>query len=138
MATLIDHPGERYLELIRAHPLRPIRDDNELRRAVAMIDSLIVRDDLAPEEDDYLAVLGDLVGDYEDQHHPLPPISDADMLRHLIESRAVTQAKVSAATGIAESTLSSILTGRRGLNRDHIAALARFFKVSPAVFIAVN
>ena len=128
--------GDRYQELIRRFPLRPIRTDEELRVAVAMIDSLIDQPELDADEEDYLGVLSTLVESYEDEHHPLPAISDADMLRHLIESREVTQARVSAGTGIAESTISEILAGRRGLNRNHIAALARYFKVSPAVFIS--
>jgi HTH-type transcriptional regulator / antitoxin HigA len=128
---------DRYLELILAFPLRPIRTDAEHHDAVVMLDALIDRGELAPEEEDYMDVLGELVRAYEDEHHPLPAASDMDMLRHLIESRGVTQADVSAATGVAESTLSSILSGRRGLNRNHIASLARYFKVSPAVFISV-
>ena len=66
----------------------------------------------------------------------MPPVSDADMLRHLIESRGTTQAEVAAEAGIAESTISEILAGKRGMNRRHIEALARHFKVNPAVFIS--
>lgn len=130
-----DGVGDRYLELIHWFPLRPIRSDAELDRAIEVIDSLVDRDDLTPEEDDYLDVLGDLVERYEAKHHPLPPISDADMLHHLIESRETTQARVATETGIAESTISEILKGKRGLNRKHIEVLAKHFKVSPAVFL---
>jgi HTH-type transcriptional regulator/antitoxin HigA len=59
------------------------------------------------------------------------------MLRHLIEAHDITQARVSEETGIAESTISAILSGKRGLSRNHVVALARYFKVSPAVFITV-
>jgi HTH-type transcriptional regulator/antitoxin HigA len=128
-------PGDRYFELVRRFPLRPIRSDSELDAAIAVIDSLLDRADLDPAEEDYLDVLGDLVKRYETEAHPMPPVSDADMLRYLIETRETTQTKVSGATGIAESTLSEILAGKRGLNRKHIEALARHFKVSPAVFM---
>ncbi len=129
---------KRYLELVQELPLRPLKSDEDLSRANAMIKTLISREELTPDEDDYLDVLGGLVQEYEDEHHPLPPISEADMLRCLLESRAVTHSVVSTETGIAESTLSSILAGRRSLNRKHIAALSRFFKVSPAVFISID
>lgn len=134
-ASTRPHAGERFQELNREFPLRPIRSDAELEQAIAMIDGLIDRDRLSPDEDDYLEVLSNLVGKYEDEHHPLPAVSDAGMLRYLIESRAVTQATVAAETGIAESTISEVLACKRGLNRKHIAALSRFFHVSPAVFI---
>jgi len=126
--------GIRYSELVRRFPLRPLRSDAELDRAIAVIDSLIDRDRLDRDEDDYLAVLGDLVEEYEAEHFPMPPVSDAAMLGHLIESRAVTQANVAAEAGIAESTISAVLAGTRGLDREQISALSRFFRVDPAVF----
>jgi HTH-type transcriptional regulator / antitoxin HigA len=128
--------GDRYLDLVREVPLRPIRSEDELDRAIAMIDSLIDRDGLTTDEDDYLDVLGDLVEKYETAHHPIAPVSDAEMLRHLIESRDTTQARVAEAAGIAESTISAILAGKRGMSRKHIEALSRHFKVKPAVFLS--
>jgi len=125
---------ERYLELVRQFSLRPIRSDKELDEAVRMIDALLNRHDLTPEEDDYLEVLGDLVERYETEVHPMTPVSDAEMLRHLLEAKGVGRTELCAVTGIAESTISGVLKGRRSLNRDHIGKLARYFKVSPNVF----
>jgi HTH-type transcriptional regulator/antitoxin HigA len=127
---------DRYLDLVRAFPLRPIHTDAELDQAVAMIDSLIDRDELDPDEQDYLDVLADQVEKYESEQHHLPAVSEADMLRHLIEARGITQLKLSTDTGIVESTISNILSGKRGMSRNHIAVLANYFKVSPAVFIS--
>jgi HTH-type transcriptional regulator / antitoxin HigA len=128
--------GDRYLALVRELPLRPLRSEKELDRAIAMIDSLLDRGGLAPDEEDYLDVLSDLVEKYEDEHHPMPPVSGAEMLRYLIEIREVNQTKVAKATGIAESTLSEILTGKRALNVKHIPALARYFRVNPGVLVS--
>jgi HTH-type transcriptional regulator/antitoxin HigA len=125
---------DRYLELVRRFPLRPIRSDEELDEAVRMVDSLLDRRDLAPEEEDYLVVLGDLIHQYERDAHPIPPVSDAEMLRHLIEAKGVSQTEVSKATGIAGSTISEVLKGKRSLNRNHIGKLAKYFAVSPDVF----
>jgi HTH-type transcriptional regulator/antitoxin HigA len=129
--------GDRYLELVRQVPLRPIRSEAELDRAIAMIDSLLDQDKRSDDEKDYLDVLSDLVEKYEDEHDPMPPVSGAEMVRFLIDSAETTQAKVASQAGIAESTLSEILAGRRELNRKHIEALARHFHVSPAVFMSV-
>ena len=135
-ATVLE--SRRFLALNRRFPLRPIRSDDDLARANAIIDELVVRDDLDQAEDDYLDVLGDLAWKYEEEAHPLPSVSGEAMLRHIIESRDLTQAEVARGAGIAEPTISAILSGRRSLNRDHIEALARHFKVSPAVFIPVS
>jgi len=136
MATINRPEGlqARYLELVRQFPLRPIRSDEELDEAVRMIDGLLSRRDLEPEEKDYLEVLGDLVERYETDAHPMTPVSDAEMLRHLLEAKGVGRAELCAVTGIAESTISGVLKGKRSLNRDHIGKLARYFKVPPDVF----
>ena len=55
--------------------------------------------------------------------------------RPLIEARCLTQARVAEETGIAESTISEILRGRRGMNRRHIKTLSGYFNVSTAVFL---
>jgi HTH-type transcriptional regulator / antitoxin HigA len=125
---------DRYLELVLQFPLRPIRSDDELDQAVQMVDSLLDRRDLAVEEEDYLDVLGDLIERYESEAHPMAPVSDAELLRHLIEAKDVTQSDVSDATGIADSTISEVLQGKRSLNRGHIGKLAKYFGVSPNVF----
>lgn len=132
-----NRPGdlkEPYAELIRQFPLRPIRSDDELDAAIRVVDSLVGRPALRPEEQDYLDVLSDLVERYEAEAHPIAPLSDADMLQHLIEAKGVPQTEVARATGIADSTISEVLSGKRSLNRTHIGKLARYFAVSPEVF----
>jgi HTH-type transcriptional regulator / antitoxin HigA len=127
-------PGEVYFELVRCFPLRPIGSDEELERARAVLGELLGRDSLDPDRADYRDVLAGLIGQYEEAHHRLPEISDGEVLRDLLESRGVTCSEVFRGSGIAVSTLFSILAGRRRMNRYHIEAMARYFKVSPAVF----
>jgi len=128
----------RFLDLNQCFPLRPIRTDKELAKANAIIEELSLRDDLSRAEDDYLDVLGDIVWKYENEAHPLPSISGEDMLRHLVEARGLTQAEVARGAKVAEPTISAILVGRRLLNRNRIAALGRYFEVSPALFLAAE
>jgi HTH-type transcriptional regulator/antitoxin HigA len=131
-------PGarDRYLALVQELPLKPIRSERELDRAIAMIDGLLDRGELALEEQDYLDVLSDIVEKYEEEHHPMPPVTGPEMLRYLIEIRGVNQNDVAAETGIAESTLSEILSGKRSLGARHMPALARYFRVNPGVFVS--
>jgi HTH-type transcriptional regulator / antitoxin HigA len=123
-----------YVELVQEFPLRPLRSDEELAQAIKVIDRLIVRGDLDSGEQDYLDVLTDLVEKYEAEEHPMPPVSDAAMLRHLIEARGITQSKLAADVEIPVSTVSEILSGKRTLNRRQIRVLAKYFHVSPLVF----
>jgi len=57
------------------------------------------------------------------------------MLAFVIDQKAVKQVEVARATGIAESTLSEILRGKRRLTRGQIAKLAGYFHVEPGVFM---
>ena len=123
-----------YFKLVRVFPLRPLRSESDLDRAIALIDSLVTRDDLDSGEEDYLDVLSDLVHKYEAEHDPIAPVPDADMVRFLLESNDMTQTELAEQSGIAVSTVSEILSGKRKLTRDHIGALSRIFHVSPAVF----
>jgi len=125
---------DRYLELVRQFPLRPLRTDADLDAAVAVVDSLINEEELAPPEQDYLDVLSDLVAAYEAIAVPIKPVGDADLLAFLIEQKGVTQAETAKQASIAESTISEVLAGKRKLNRGQIGKLARFFHVSPEAF----
>jgi HTH-type transcriptional regulator/antitoxin HigA len=129
-----DDGHDAYMQLVQEFPLRRIRSDRELARASEMADGLSVRDVLAPAEEDYLDVLDGLILQYEKEHHAIPPLTDAELLRELIRSRRVTQREVASATGIVYSTISSVLAGRRNLTRDQIGMLARYFHIDVGSF----
>ncbi len=126
----------RYYRLVRKFPLRPIESDEQLERAIEVLNGLLLRNDFTTDEHAYIDVLSDLIEKYEDEAIPEGPVSDVEMLAHLLEAKGVTQHDVSAATGIAESTISSLLKGRRRFNRDHVVKLAAYFHVGPGVFLS--
>jgi HTH-type transcriptional regulator / antitoxin HigA len=128
--------GDRaYLALVRRFPLRPLRTDADLDAASELIDELTVRDDLASAEFDYLDVPGDLVEKYEDEHVEMPHVSDAAMLRSLMDERGVRKADLVRGTGISKTVLSLVLNGKRELTREYIATLSKYFEVAPAAFL---
>jgi HTH-type transcriptional regulator/antitoxin HigA len=134
MAVAHKKKRDLYFELVQAFPLRRLRADDELVEAIEIIDSLLDKGALSKPEQDYLDVLSDLVEKYEAAEHPMPPVSDAAMLRHVLEAKEVPQAEVARATGIDESTLSLVLAGKRNLSRSHIGKLAHYFGVQPGAF----
>lgn len=138
MSTRTQHVPEphhdAWEQLNQQFRLRPIRTDEELQIALKVAKSLFLRSSLTQEESDYLEILTQQIERYEQEEYRLPPISDGQMLRHLIENSGKTQAEVAAATGIAESTISEVLAERRTLNRKHITQLSRYFHINPTVF----
>jgi len=134
LATLYGETQETYLALIRTFPLRPLRSEADLDEATTILDALVVKDTLTAAEADYLAVLSDLVEQYEAAAHPIPPASDAVLLEHLLDARGLTPPQVAQGTGLDAATLAAVLAGTQPLTRAQMATLARYFQVSPSVF----
>jgi len=134
--TLKAKDRDAYLELVQAFPLASIKSDEHLDTAQEVMDQLLAKRELDDGEEMYLDALSDLVAAYEDEHHPIAPPSDADMLRHLMEAKDLTQAQLSRETGIAKSTISEVLAGKKAFSRQVIRKFADYFRVDVGVLAA--
>ena len=131
--SLRGNARDAYLELVRAFPLVSIKSEEHLVQAQRVMDGLLIKRKLTHGEELYLDALSDLVAIYEDEHHAIEPAPDADMLRHLMQAKGVTQTQVSQQAGIAKSTISEVLAGERPFSRQMIRKLADYFKVDRTV-----
>jgi HTH-type transcriptional regulator / antitoxin HigA len=120
--------------LIQELPLVRFKNGSELRRAQDMIHRLL-QEDLDEGAQSYLDALVDLVQAYEDKHVAIPDAPESDVLRLLMTSNGLSQRDLAKKVGIAQSTISAVLTGSRTLTKNHVQKLARVFSVSPAVFM---
>ena len=118
---------DSHLKLVLAFPLASFKSDDRLAEAQAVMDGLLAQGELDHGEEMYLDALSDLAATYEDAHHTIKPASDADMLRHLLDAKGVTQAQLSKETGLATSSLSEVLAGKKPFSRQMIRKLADFF-----------
>ena len=100
------------------------------------MDKLLARGRPDNGEEMYLDALSDLVAAYEDEHYAIEPASDADMLRHLMEAKGVTQAQLSREAAIAKSTISEILAGKKPFSRQIIRKLADYFNVDVSILVS--
>lgn len=73
---------------------------------------------------------------YETEHHAFPPASDAEMLRHLMDAKAVTQTQLSSESGLPKSSVSEVLSGKKPFGRKMIHALANYFELDVGVLAA--
>lgn len=122
-----------YLDLVLKFPLVSLKSEERFQEAQAVIDGLLAKRKLSGGEAMYLDALSDLVAAYEDTRYPIEPASDADMLRHLMEAKGVTQAQLHGDTGIAKSSISEVLAGRKPLSRQMLRKLAGYFQVDVRV-----
>jgi HTH-type transcriptional regulator / antitoxin HigA len=128
---------DTYFELVKEFPLTRIRDDDQLDQALDMVRCLLEREELDPGEGEYLDVLTHLVEAYEDEYHPVPDASEADVLRLLMKSNKLNQPKLAKMVGISQSTISAVLNGHRSLTKKQVLALARIFRVSANAFLRI-
>ena len=126
-----------WLAFDRVAHLRPIRNDEEYDRTVALMNSLL--DIVGDQEDHALSGLVDLVSelveDYDTEHFAIEASEPREILRYLIETRALRQGDL--AKIVPQSNLSAILAGKRKISATLAGKLAKFFNVSPAVFVPV-
>jgi len=132
MSTALANPTE----MIRLGAPRLIHSDDELAEYTQALFELTAKPDPTAEEQEAIELMTLLVERYESEHCPIPEAPPADVLRFLMEHNGLSQRDVAPELG-SESTVSLVLSGKRQLNRDHIARLSRRFSVSPAVFFAV-
>ncbi|MGO9470740.1 MAG: helix-turn-helix domain-containing protein [Isosphaeraceae bacterium] len=125
---------DTYLKLVKRFPLIHIRDDAHLDAALELLSELLRQErDVGTRE--YLDVLTDLVAAYEDEHVPMPDVSEADVLRELMRSNRLSQMQLAKSVGMAQSTISAVLTGARSLTKGQILKLAKLFGIAPAAFL---
>jgi HTH-type transcriptional regulator/antitoxin HigA len=129
MSTTLANPAE----MMRQGAPRLIHNDEELAEYTQALFELTAKPDPTAEEEEAIELMTLLVERYETEHYSLPAAEPADVLRFLLEQNGLSQRDIAPELG-SESTVSLVLSGKRQLNRDHIARLSRRFNVSPAVF----
>ena len=131
--TIPGSDDSEYQVLVGEFPPRPIRDADELARTESRISELLVRPGHSAPEEDYLDLLTYLVRIWEDEHVEIPPLSGVELIKVLCDERGIPQRALVPVFGSA-SVVSEVLSGKRELQRKHIAALSQFFHVSPVAF----
>ncbi len=127
---------DSYLECVKDFPLTTISSDDHLQAAQTVMDRLLAKDTLDRGQHSYLDALSDLVASYEDRYFPIVPATDADMLRHLLDAKGVSQADLYRATGISKSSISEVLSGKKPFSRMMIRKLANYFGVDASILAA--
>ena len=131
MSTALANPAD----MIRQGAPHLIHSDEELAKYTEALFKLTAKADPTPVEEEAVELLTLLIERYEAERYPVPDADPIDVLRFLLDRNGLSQRDIAAELG-SESTVSLVLSGKRRLNRDHIARLSRRFHVSPAVFFS--
>jgi HTH-type transcriptional regulator/antitoxin HigA len=135
-ALAVQKIARHYRALNAAIPLHPIRTKADYARAVAALNAML--DAGAADEShalaDLAATLGELIGDYDDKHHPIPAdLNGIDMVRFLMQQHNLTQSDMGELGS--QGVVSELLSGKRDLNVRQIKLLSERFKLPAATFI---
>jgi HTH-type transcriptional regulator/antitoxin HigA len=123
-----------YRDLLIEFVPQPIHSAKQCSRARAKLDKLMVPHPSAAQSL-LIEVLATLIEQYESREHPIPAVSPAATLTHLLECKGLKCADLTKKTGIPATTLSNVLAGRRGISKNNARKLGEFFGVSPVVFL---
>jgi HTH-type transcriptional regulator/antitoxin HigA len=133
-STIINVDEKTYGRLLTRTLPRVIRSDEEYERITNELMLIDGRDDLTPEERELAELLTLLIDEYEERRYPIPQASPQEVLRHLTESRNLTQKdlwKIFGSKGIT----SEVFHGKRSISKTQAKKLAIFFGVSAELFI---
>jgi HTH-type transcriptional regulator/antitoxin HigA len=132
MPSLADKPTYREL-LVNEEP-HPIKTEAEAAEIQKRIDELIDKGTLSDAEEEYLALLGTLIMGWEEGRYEVPDLTVPEILHSLLEDNGLRQIDLVGSVFSSKGVVSEILSGKRSVTYDHVAKLAQFFHVSPAVF----
>ena len=116
--------------------LRPIRNEAEYDRMVTLMNQLLdtVGDNSSHPLAGLLDLVGDLVGDYDQEHFAIAASEPREVLRTLMAAKGLSQSDLAGI--VPQSNLSAILAGKRNISTSLAVKLAGYFKVNLALFIA--
>jgi len=124
---------DKYLELLKQYPPRPIHNEEDLEMMQEVINRLLDKPQLTAEEREYLNVLGALIYEYEENQEPIPDIYGIELLKFILEERNLQKQDLLSIFE-SKSTLDDILDGQQELTPIYIQKLANFLNISPDLF----
>ena len=124
---------DKYLELLKQYPPRPIHNEEDLEMMQEVINRLLDKPQLTVEEREYLNVLGALIYEYEENQEPIPDIYGIELLKFILEERNLQKQDLLSIFE-SKSTLDDILDGQQYLTPVYIKKLANFLNISPDLF----
>ncbi|MDB9393322.1 helix-turn-helix domain-containing protein [Microcystis aeruginosa] len=124
---------DKYLELLKQYPPRPIDNEEDLEMMQEVINRLLDKPQLTVEEREYLNVLGSLIYEYEENQEPIPDIYGLELLKFILKERNLQKQDLLSIFE-SKSTLDDILDGLQELTPIYIQKLANFLNISPDLF----
>ena len=124
--------AECYGNLLLKYQPRVIKTEAENEAFLAVVEELMARSQLMPEEEVLLELLVKLVEDFEAQHYALNLSTLRSRLLHLLEHRGLEVGDLDEILG---NQGTAIAAGKEEIGLEQAIALGQFFQVKPELFL---
>ena len=131
--------GDTFAKLLQRFPLWRIATEDQYDLATAVLQDLIGRDNLNPDESAYLDSLTILIKEFEARAYPFDTLAKSrtplHLLKHLMEANDMTQPDLAKLFN-SPSGASMVLRGHRPISLPQARLLAARFGVDIGLFVA--
>jgi HTH-type transcriptional regulator/antitoxin HigA len=126
--------SDKYSSLLSQYQPRIIKNEDENEIFLELVESLLFRENLTPEEDTLLELLVKLIEDFEEKHYQLNASTPQSRLIHLMEARSLEPANLIEIIGSIEM-VNELINGQLDITKKQAEALGNFFHVNPGLFL---
>jgi HTH-type transcriptional regulator / antitoxin HigA len=131
--TLTFNP-EKYKELLSHYQPKLIRTESENEKALVIVEELMHRSQLSPEENELYELLIFLIEKFEQEFYSPNTSTPHSMLLFLMEQQNINKTDIENVFGSSE-VVSKLVNGKQKIDREQAEILGTFFHVDPSVFI---
>ena len=126
--------SDKYSSLLSQYQPRIIKNEDENEIFLEIVESLLSRENLTPEEDTLLELLVKLIEDFEEKHYQLNASTPQSRLIHLMDARSLEPADLIEIIGTMEM-VTELINGQLEITKKQAEALGKFFHVNPGLFL---
>lgn len=123
-----------YSGLLSKYQPRIIKTEEENEIFLEIVEELLSRPNLTPEEDALLEMLVKLIEDFEDKHYQLNISAPQSRLLHLMDDRSIEAGDLVEILGSSEAVF-EVINGELEIDKKQAEALGKFFHVDPGLFL---
>lgn len=125
---------DRYSSLLSQYQPRIIKNEDENEIFLEIVESLLSRNNLTPEEDTLLELLVKLIEDFEETHYKINASTPHSRLLHLMDARSLEPADLVEIIGTIDM-VTEIVNSQLEITKKQAEALGKFFHVNPSLFL---
>jgi len=111
-----------------------IKTESENEKALAIVEELMHRSQLSPEENELYELLIFLIEKFEQEFYSPNTSTPHSMLLFLMEQQNINKTDIENVFGSSE-VVSKLVNGKQKIAREQAEILGTFFHVDPSVFI---